>query len=54
MDKENSTKVEKPNHCPNFGHQLGNRDLVTADDLDEEDFGNSLERKFLQNFKELD
>ncbi len=51
MDKENSTKVEKPNHCPNFGHQLGNRDLVTADDLDEEDFGNSLEKEVPAEFQ---
>ena len=51
MDKENSTKVEKPNHCSNSGNHLGNRDLVTADDLEEENFGNFLEKEVPAEFQ---
>ena len=51
MDKENSTKVEKRNHCANSRNQLGNRDLATADDLEEKDLGNFLEKYVPKDFK---
>ena len=51
MDKENSTKVDKRNHCANSRNQLGNRDLATADDLEEKDLGNFLEKYVPKDFK---
>ena len=51
MDKENSTKMEKLNHCANSGHRLGNRDLVAADDLEEEALANFLEKEVPAEFQ---
>ena len=50
MDKENSTKVEKLDHCSNSGDRLGNRDLVVADDLEAEDLANFLEKEVPARF----
>ena len=49
MDTENSTKVEKRNYCANLGNRLGNCDLVTADDLEEEALANFLEKEVPEN-----
>ena len=51
MDKENSTKMEKLHHCANSGHRLGNRDLVAADDLEEEALANFLEKEVPAEFQ---
>ena len=51
MDKENSTKMEKPYHCSNSGHRLGNRNLFAADDLEEEALVNFLEREVPGEFQ---
>ena len=51
MDTANSTKVEKRNYCANPGNQLGNRDLVTADDLEEEALANFLEKEVPEDFQ---
>ncbi len=51
MDTANSTKVEKCNYCANLGNQLGNRDLVTADDLEEKALANFLEKEVPEDFQ---
>ena len=53
MDKENSTKVEKLDHCSNSGDRLGNRDLVVADDLEAEDLANFLEKEVPEEYYEV-
>ena len=50
MDKENSTKMEKLDHCSSSRHRLGNRDLVAADDLEEVDLANFLEKEVPAEF----